>query len=65
MKNFGKKMIIRASSGIFGRIQLVVFGLSVGFFGGQFISVPIDKDIIKGAGTVAAVVLPTVFWATP
>lgn len=50
MRNFGKKWFISASSGIFGRILLVVLCLGAGFVGGQYISVPIDKDIIIGAG---------------
>ena len=50
MKNFKKKWFISASSGILGRILLVVFCLGAGVVGGQFISVPIDKDIIIGAG---------------
>ena len=57
MKNFKKKWLISASSGILGRILLVVFGLSVGFFGRQFISVPIDKDIIKGVGFIVGMVV--------
>ena len=57
MENFWKKLIISASSGVFGKILLVVFGLSVGFFGRQFISVPIDSSIIKGTGTVVAFVV--------
>ena len=50
MKNFGKKWIISASSGILGKILLVALGLGAGFVGRHFISVPIDKDIIIGAG---------------
>ena len=57
MRNFRKKWFISASSGILGRILLVVFGLSVGFFGRQFISVPIDKDIIKGVGFIVGTVV--------
>ena len=56
MKNFGKKRIISASSGILGKILLVAFGLGVGFFGRQFISVPIDKDIIIGAGVFIGII---------
>ena len=57
MKNFKKKWFISASSGMLGKILLVVFGLSAGFVGGQFISVPIDKDIIAGAGVVIGIVV--------
>ena len=57
MKNFGKKWFISASSGILGKILLVAFGLGVGFVGSQFISVPIDSDIIKGAGIVVGFVV--------
>ena len=57
MKNFGKKWFISASSGILGRILLVVLCLGAGFVGGQYISVPIDKDIIVGAGFVVGFVV--------
>ena len=56
MKNFEKKWIISASSGILGRILLVILCLGAGFVGSQYISVPIDKDIIVGAGLVIGVV---------
>lgn len=56
MKNFGKKWFISASSGILGRILLVVLCLGAGFVGGQYISVPIDKDIIVGVGIIIGVV---------
>ena len=56
MKKFWQKWVISASSGILGRILLVVFCLSVGFFGRQFISVPIDKDIIIGAGVFIGII---------
>ena len=57
MKNFKKKWFISASSGILGRILLVVFCLGAGVVGGQYISVPIDKEIIIGAGAVAGIVV--------
>ena len=57
MRNFGKKWVISASSGIFGRILLVVLCLGAGFVGGQYISVPIDKDIIKGVGFIVGMVV--------
>ena len=57
MENFGKKWFISASSGLLGRILLVGFGLGAGIVGSQFISVPIDSSIIKGAGVVAGVIL--------
>ena len=50
MKNFGKRWVISASSGILGKIVLVLLCLGAGIVGGQYISVPIDKDIIIGAG---------------
>ena len=50
MKNFWAKWFVSASSGILGRILLVVLCLGAGFIGGQYISVPIDKEIIIGAG---------------
>ena len=50
MKNFRKKWFISASSGIFGKIALVLLCLGAGVVGGQYLSVPIDKDIIIGAG---------------
>ena len=50
MKNFGKKWVISASSGIFDKILLVLLCLGAGVVVGQLISVPIDKDIIIGAG---------------
>lgn len=57
MQNFRKKWIISASSGIFGKIVLVLLCLGAGVVGGQYISVPIDKDIIIGAGAVAGFVV--------
>ena len=57
MKNFGKKWFISASSGILGRILLVVLCLGAGFVGGQYLSVPIDKDIIVGVGFVIGFVV--------
>lgn len=57
MKDFRKKWFISASSGIFGKILLVVLCLGAGFVGGQYISVPIDKDIIVGAGLVIGIVV--------
>lgn len=57
MKNFGKKWFISASSGILGKILLVAFGLGVGFVSSQFILVPIDKDIITGAGFIVGFVV--------
>ena len=57
MKNFGKKWFISASSGILGRILLVVLCLGAGFIGGQYISAPIDSEIIKGAGIVVGIVV--------
>ena len=50
MKNFWSKWVISASSGILGKIVLVLLCLGAGVVGGKFISVPIDKDIIIGAG---------------
>ncbi len=49
-KNFWKKWFLSASSGIFGRILLIIFCLTAGFVGSQYISIPIDKEIIAGAG---------------
>ncbi|MCY4554149.1 MAG: hypothetical protein OXC79_10790 [Candidatus Poribacteria bacterium] len=51
MNNFGKKWFISASSGILGKIVLVLLCFGAGVVGGNFISVPIDKDIIIGAGS--------------
>lgn len=56
MKNFKKKWFISASSGIFGKILLVFLGLGAGVVGGQFISVPIDKDIIMGSGLFIGII---------
>ena len=56
MKNFGKKWVISASSGILGKIVLVLLCLGAGVIGGQYISVPIDKDIIIGAGVFIGVI---------
>jgi len=57
MKNFGRKWFISASSGILGKTLLVILCLGAGFVGGQYISVPIDKDIIVGAGLVIGFVV--------
>ena len=57
MKNFKEKWFISASSGMLGKILLVIFGLSAGLVGSQFFSVPIDKDIIAGAGIVIGIVV--------
>lgn len=65
MKNFGKKWFISASSGILGRILLVVLCLGAGFVGGQYISVPIDKDIIVGAGVVIGFVVVLFAFLSP
>ena len=56
MKKFWTKWVISASSGIFGKIALVLFCLVAGVVGGQYISVPIDKDIIAGAGFVIGII---------
>ena len=48
MKNFGKRWVISASSGI--------FCLGAGVVGGQYISVPMDKDIIIGAGVFIGII---------
>ena len=47
MRNFGKKWFISASNGILGKILLVALCLRSGFVGGQYISIPIDKDILE------------------
>ena len=62
MKDFKKKWFISASSGILGKTLLVVLCLGAGFVGGQYISVPIDKDIIdkdiiKGVGFIVGMVV--------
>ena len=57
MKNFRKKWVISASSGIFGKILLLILGFGVGIVGKQFFSVSIDKDIIAGAGFVVGLVV--------
>ena len=57
MKNFRKKWFISASSGIFGKILLIIFGFGVGIVGSQFFSVSIDSDIIKVVMGVAAFVI--------
>ena len=56
MKNFGKRWVISASSGILGKIVLVLLCLGAGIVGGQYISVPIDKDIIIGAGVFIGII---------
>lgn len=56
MKNFWSKWFVSASSGILGRMLLVVLCLGAGFVGGQYISVPIDKEIIAGAGIVIGII---------
>ena len=57
MKDFRKKWFISASSGIFGKILLVFLGLGAGYVGRTFISLPIDKDILKGVGFSVAMVI--------
>lgn len=57
MRNFGKKWFISASSGIFGKILLIIFGFGVGIVGSQFFSGSIDSDIIKVVMGVAAFVI--------
>ena len=57
MKNFKKKWFISASSGIFGKILLVFLGLGAGYVGSTFISLPIDKDILKGIGFIVGMVV--------
>ena len=47
MRNFGKKWFISASNGILGKTLLVALCLRSGFVGGQYISIPIDKDILE------------------
>ena len=47
MRNFGKKWFISASSGVLGKILLVVFGLCVGVAGSRFISLPVDNNLIE------------------
>ena len=48
MRNFGKKLLISASSGVLGKVLLVVFGLCAGFAGSKFISLPADNSLVKG-----------------
>lgn len=57
MKDFRKKWFISASSGIFGKILLVFLGLGAGYVGRTFISLPIDKDILKGVGFIVGMVV--------
>ncbi len=56
MKNFWSKWFVSASSGILGRMLLVVLCLGAGFVGGQYISIPIDKEIITGAGLFIGII---------
>ena len=57
MENFGKNWFISASSGILGKILLVVFCFGAGVVGGQFISVPIDKYILKDVVFIVSMVI--------
>ena len=57
MRHFGKKWFISASNGILGKILLIALCVGAGFVSGQYISVPIDKDIIVGAGVVVGFVV--------
>ena len=60
MKNFKKKWLISASSGIFGKILPIIFGIGIGIVGKQFFSVSIDSDITKGVMGIAAFVIALV-----
>ena len=62
MQKFWRKWVISASSGIFGKIVLVLLCLVAGAVGGQYISVPIDKDIIAGAGLVIGLIALLFTW---
>ena len=66
MKNFGKKWFISASSGVLGKVLLVVFGLCAGFAGSKFISLPVDNTIVEKVLTgifvvIVILILPSFF----
>ena len=61
MKNFWSKWFVSTSSGILGRMLLVVLCLGAGFVGGQYISIPIDKEIITGAGVFIDIIALLIF----
>ena len=65
MKNFWSKWFVSASSGILGRVLLIVLCLVTGFVGSQYISVPIDKEIITGAGFLIVFIIVLLAFFSP
>ena len=47
MKNFWRKWIISASSGIFSRILILIVGVGAVYVGSKYITLPTDNVVIK------------------
>ena len=47
MRKFWSEWFISASSGLFGRILILIVGMSAIYFGSKYVALPIDNVVIK------------------